>query len=116
MHAIDDDHTTEYRTNDKEIILDRGELLTIKGFTYTPSQERWPKGIISHFTLFSSTDNKSWHKVKAGEFSNIAANPNIQKVNFDFYIKSQYLKLKIDRTVNHSDVVIVAELNIITKQ
>ncbi|MCB0459671.1 MAG: alpha-L-fucosidase [Flavobacteriaceae bacterium] len=116
MHAIDDDHTTEYRTNDKEIILDLGELLTIKGFTYTPSQERWPKGIISHFTLFSSTDNKSWHKVKAGEFSNIAANPNIQKVNFDFYIKSQYLKLKIDRTVNHSDVVIVAELNIITKQ
>ncbi|MCB0476363.1 MAG: alpha-L-fucosidase, partial [Flavobacteriaceae bacterium] len=70
INAIDDDFNTECSLKDKEVILELGESISLIGFTYTPSQQRWPKGIITHYTLLSSVDNKSWHQIKSGEFSN----------------------------------------------
>ncbi len=113
--AIDDDPKTEYGTKDKEMVLDLGEVLTVKGFTYTPSQQRWPRGILTHYSLFRSMDNENWQLVKAGELSNISANPVLQRIYFDKALKTRFLKLKAEKIQNDSETFVLAEIGVITK-
>lgn len=67
--AIDSDPTTSWRTNRKggtyphEIIIDLGEELGLKGFSYTPSQEESISGTIYQFNFYVSEDGENWKKI-----------------------------------------------------
>ena len=83
--AIDENPATNWNAN-KEILsnykIDLGQTIAVKGFTYTPTQDRWIAGVITHYSFFGSTDGENWTKLAQGEFSNIIANPIQQKVLF----------------------------------
>jgi alpha-L-fucosidase len=77
-------------------------------------QGRWPKGVISNYEFFVSSNNVSWKPVAQGEFSNIKNNPIEQFVNFD-NTKGRYIKLKAIRVVDeNAENISIAELGVIT--
>ena len=61
----------------QEVAIDLGGTYRLKGFTYTPDQNRWASGVITRFELY--VDNRP---VASGEFSNIKNNPVEQTVTF----------------------------------
>ena len=98
----------------QEVVIDLGSNNTISGFTYTPPQERWSSGIISHFEFWVSADGKNWQQTTAGEFGNIQNNPIEQEVRFT-PIQGQYIKFKAVRTTDGNDAISIAELGVITQ-
>ena len=54
------------------------------------------RGIITHYTLWGSTDWTNWTKLASGEFSNIVNNPIWQTITFPA-TKLRILKLDADR-------------------
>ncbi|SNZ01511.1 alpha-L-fucosidase [Flagellimonas pacifica] len=85
-----------------EITIDLGKSHGLTGFTYWPIQTRYPFGIITHYELLVSNDNRNWNTVAKGEFGNVVNNRIEQKVNFDLtagrYIKLRALKVNGDDT------------------
>lgn len=66
--------------NQIPLIVDLGEVVSIKGFTYNPAEEKEP---IFNYVFSVSTDGKLWTEMSKGEFSNIKNNPIPQFVKFD---------------------------------
>ena len=118
VRMIDEDMNT-YWTSSKqskekqEIVVDMGNIHQLKGFTYLPMQERWIKGVITHYQFFISLDNKQWEQVSAGEFGNIWNNPVEQKIEFN-PIEARYFKLKAIKIHGDENVISVAEIGVIT--
>ncbi|MDE7134484.1 MAG: discoidin domain-containing protein, partial [Rikenellaceae bacterium] len=71
----------------QEVVIDLGGTYRLRGFTYTPDQNRWASGVITRFELY--VDNRP---VAAGEFSNIKNNPIEQTVTFN-PVKGRTVKL-----------------------
>ena len=76
-------------------------------------QDRWIKGVITHYEFFISSDNKTWKKVSEGEFGNIWNNPIEQKIDFD-PVKARYYKLKAIKIHGGEKAAYFAELGVIT--
>lgn len=116
--VIDENPLTEWSAK-KELLsnymIDLGETIAIKGFTYTPTQGRWISGVITHYSFYGSTDGKEWTKLSEGEFSNIIANPIQQKVRFDKTSNVRYIKLIADKIMNDANEALIAEIGVITK-
>lgn len=85
--------TAEKVSKPQEVIIDLGEMNTLKGFTYWPIQERYPFGIITEYEFSTSRDGKSWKLAAKGEFANIVNSRLEQKVDFAG-VKARYFKLK----------------------
>jgi alpha-L-fucosidase len=119
LRIIDDNVNSTWvsDTNNKalnEVVIDLDSIYNLKGFTYMPMQGRWPKGVISNYEFFVSSNNVSWKPVAQGEFSNIKNNPIEQFVNFD-NTKGRYIKLKAIRVVDeNAENISIAELGVIT--
>ena len=112
---IDDDASTWWSiSGNKEIVVDLGEVYNLNGFTYLPMQDRWIKGVITHFEFFVSGDNKRWEKVAAGEFGNVWNNPIEQKINFE-ESKARYIKLVASKIHDESTEAAFAEIGVITQ-
>ncbi|HSJ69972.1 MAG TPA: alpha-L-fucosidase, partial [Anditalea sp.] len=112
IEAIDEDPTTFWESDMNELIVDLGENYNVKGFTYLPPQNRYMKGIVSHYTFSTSVDGKVWSSVATGEFSNIKNNPIEQRVNFQ-PVNAKFIKLKAINTVDKNPASF-AEVGIIT--
>jgi alpha-L-fucosidase len=78
-----------------QMIIDWDTEQSITSFRYLPPQEN-KEGIVTHYTLWASTDWSNWTKLASGEFSNIVNNPIWQTVKFQ-PIKAKILKLDADR-------------------
>lgn len=116
--AIDDNPLTDWKISKNQLSnykIDLGETITIKGFTYTPTQGRWLSGAITHYSFYGSIDGKQWTKLSEGEFSNIVANPIQQKIQFPKATTVTYIKLVADRIMEDQDKAIIAEIDVITK-
>jgi len=115
--AIDDNPFTNWSAS-KETLntskIDLGETVTLKGFTYTPTQGRWISGVITHYNFYGSTDGEQWTKLSEGEFSNIIANPIQQKVLLESPSAVRYIKLVPTTIMNNADKAIIAEIGVIT--
>lgn len=61
----------------QEISLDLGQTYTLSGFTYTPDQNRWGGGVITHYEFYAGN-----RLISSGEFSNIRNNPIEQVIRF----------------------------------
>ena len=81
----------------KQMLIDWDTEQTISSFRYLPPQDG--KGIITHYTLWGSTDWSNWEKLASGEFSNIVNNPIWQTVKFA-PTKVRMLRFEADRLHN----------------
>ena len=116
--AIDDNPLTDWKTNRQVLStykIDLGKTTAIKGFTYTPSQDRYVSGVITHYSFYGSTDGNNWTKLAQGEFSNIISNPMQQKVLFSKATPVKFIKLLADKIMNDKDEVLIAEIGVITE-
>ncbi len=78
-----------------QMMIDWDSDQTFTTFRYLPPQDS-RDGIITHYTLWGSTDWAHWTKLASGEFSNIVNNPIWQTITFPA-TKVRILKLDADR-------------------
>jgi len=98
-----------------DFIIDLGETIEIKGFTYLPDQGRWNKGIIFEYEFFVSSDGKNWgNVVSKGEFSNIKNSPVLQIKEFES-VAGRIVKLRALSAAEENGRVGIAEFDIISK-
>ncbi|MEN8186791.1 MAG: alpha-L-fucosidase [Bacteroidota bacterium] len=120
LSAIDDNVFSHYNSKPgngaKEIVIDLGKTESVYGFSYTPSQDRYPKNIVTHYSFYGSSDAKNWELLSKGEFSNIEANTVLQKIGFKKSFDIRYLKLVADKISNDSKIMTVAEIGVITSK
>ena len=76
-----------------QMFIDWDTEQTISTFRYLPPQG---DGIITHYTLWASTDWSNWTKLASGEFSNIVNNPIWQTIKFT-PTKIRMLRFEADR-------------------
>ena len=76
-----------------QMFIDWDTEQTISTFHYLPPQG---DGIITHYTLWGSTDWSNWTKLASGEFSNIVNNPIWQTIKFT-PTKVRMLRFEADR-------------------
>lgn len=104
-------------SSSKRIIINLGEELNLKGFTYLPRQDEKTEGIIDRYSFYVSADGTSWNKViDNGSFSNIRNNPVLQEVKFNKTYPAKFIKLEAISTLNENDqMVSAAEMSVLTK-
>ena len=96
------------------ILIDLGEIRSIKGFCYTPVQEGNTDGTIFHYNLYQSNDGKEWKGIILnGEFSNIKNNPIPQFVTFGKVLETRYLKLEPIEEINGNPKTSIAEFSVV---
>ena len=81
----------------KQMIVDFDNEQTITSFRYLPPQGT-KEGMITHYSLWASSDWQDWKKLASGEFSNIVNNPIWQTIKFA-PTKAKILRLDADRLV-----------------
>ncbi|MDR1881547.1 MAG: alpha-L-fucosidase [Prevotella sp.] len=115
-NAIDGSSRTFARIGKNDaLIVDSGENLTLKGFSYTPVANVEAANV-SVYDLHVSMDGQNWTKVKSNAvFNNIRNNPAPQNVLFDKAVNGRYLKFSPVESTNKSDACVVAELGVITR-
>ncbi|MDR0430017.1 MAG: alpha-L-fucosidase [Tannerellaceae bacterium] len=97
------------------IEIDLGETLSLKGFTYIPSNSSSEPAIM-RYNFYVSEDGKEWIPVKKeAMFNNIKNNPIQQDVLFDAPVNAKYIKFEPIETTLGGLEYIVAELGVITK-
>ena len=84
-----------YFSNPKQMMIDWDTEQTITAFRYLPPQNT-REGLVTHYTLWASTDWANWTKLAQGEFSNIVNNPIWQTIKFA-PTKARVLRLDADR-------------------
>ena len=75
----------------KQMMIDWDTEQTITAFRYLPPQNT-KEGMVTHYSLWVSTDWSNWTKVASGEFSNIVNNPIWQTIKFPS-VKARILRL-----------------------
>jgi len=98
-----------------DFVIDLGEPINLKGFTYLPDQGRWESGVIFNYEFYVSSDGKKWGSpVSKGEFANIKNSPILQKKEFEPVI-ARYVKLLAVSPAEVNGSVGIAEFDIISK-
>ena len=96
----------------KQMMIDWDTEQTITSFRYLPPQNS-KEGIVTHYTLWSSTDWSNWTKLASGEFSNIVNNPIWQTVNFA-PVNAKILRLDADR-LSDGERMAFSDFEVVTK-
>jgi len=111
---LDGDINTSVSIKNKHLIIDCGENLSIKGFSYLPDQSRWGGNYIFTYAFYVSTDGINWGApVSSGEFSNIENSPITQEKFFDTK-EGRFIKLTPLSTVRGKEAFSIAEFTLIT--
>jgi len=98
------------------ISVDLNEILTLKGFTYTPRIGNEKSGTAFRYSFYVSNDGKNWKLVSTkDEFSNIKNNPVKQTVRFNKSYKTRYFKFVSKEAINDEDWVSVGEIGVLTR-
>jgi alpha-L-fucosidase len=101
----------------RTIVIDLGEKLSLKGFSYTPRQDGNPAGVVYQYNFLISEDGSNWTPVVTGAaFANIKNNPVKQEVRFERTYVCRFIRLDAVSTVNENDQqVSAAEIGVLTK-
>ena len=109
-----DDNTFLEVKKKTPLVIDLGEAVLIKGFTYIPFNKVQSSNIL-RYNFYISLDGKNWAQVKKNAiFNNIANNPVKQDVTL-FATKSEkarYIKLEPIETVDSGDNYFVAGIKL----
>ena len=84
-----------FMSSPKQMFIDFDSEQTITSFRYLPPKNT-RNGLVTHYTLWASTDWQNWEKISSGEFSNIVNNPIWQTIKFT-PIKAKILRFEADR-------------------
>ncbi|MCB0668071.1 MAG: alpha-L-fucosidase, partial [Saprospiraceae bacterium] len=101
INVIDGDENTYWTAGPgdyNQVIVDLGENMVIRGFTYLPPQNRWFSGIISEYAFFTSQGG-AYQLAQKGEFSNIKNSPVWQRIEIPEQ-KCRYIKLRALKTID----------------
>ena len=79
----------------KQMLIDWDTEQTITAFRYLPPQNT-REGLVTHYSLWASTDWANWTKLASGEFSNIVNNPIWQTIKIT-PTKAKILRLDVER-------------------
>ena len=79
----------------RQMMIDYEQEQAISAFRYLPPQDT-RQGLVTHYTLWASSDWQTWTKLASGEFSNIVNNPIWQTISFQ-PVKAKILRLDADR-------------------
>ena len=79
----------------KQMLIDWEQEQTFTTFRYLPPQNT-RDGLITHYTLWASSDWTHWTKLASGEFSNVVNNPIWQTIKFPA-TKARIIKFDADR-------------------
>ena len=82
-------------SNPKQMMIDYEQEQPISAFRYLPPQNT-REGLVTHYTLWASSDWQHWTKLASGEFSNVVNNPIWQTISFA-PVKAKILRLDADR-------------------
>lgn len=74
-------HLHYFYSSPRQMIINFDETQTVASFRYLPPQDT-KNGLVTHYTLWGSTDWQHWTKLATGEFSNIVNNPIWQTIKF----------------------------------
>ena len=101
-----------FMSSPKQMFIDFDSERTITSFRYLPPQNT-RNGLVTHYTLWASTDWQNWEKISSGEFSNIVNNPIWQTIKFT-PIKAKILRFEADRLedgerMGYGDVEVVTD-------
>ncbi len=100
-----------------EIVIDLGESIQLRGFSYTPRSQSRQTGTILDYAVYVSADGKTWGApVAKGQFSNIKNNPVQQFVRFATPVTGRFLRLVALSEVNGGPHASAAEIGVITSQ
>lgn len=97
----------------KQMMIDWDAEQTILSFRYLPPQNS-NEGMVTHYTLWASTDWAKWTKLASGEFSNIVNNPIWQTIKFENPVKAKILRLDADRLAEGKRMAF-GDIEVITK-
>ena len=118
MATIDDDQQTfgklSMENGTAQMVVHFGEEVSMNGFTYTPDQRRYAKGIILQYQLFGSIDGQNWFPMSDGTFANIENNPIQQEVRLAQPHQVKQVKFVVNKVSNNASEAIIAEFGIIT--
>lgn len=78
-----------------QMMIDYDTEQNITAFRYLPPQNTHD-GIVTHYSLYASSDWTNWTKLASGEFSNIVNNPIWQTIDFP-QTKAKILRFEADR-------------------
>ena len=81
-------------SSSKQMMIDWDTEQTITAFRYLPPQNT-REGLVTHYSLWASSDWQHWTKLASGEFSNIVNNPIWQTIKFA-PTKAKILRLDAD--------------------
>ena len=96
----------------KQMMIDWNAEQNISSFRYLPPQHS-RKGMITHYSLWASSDWKTWTKLASGEFPNIVNNPIWQTIKFA-PVKAKVLRLNAERLVD-GDRMAFGDIEVITQ-
>ncbi|WP_437919129.1 alpha-L-fucosidase [Sphingobacterium sp. LRF_L2] len=72
---------------------------TVSAIAYLPRQDGIKEGTALTYEVATSSDGKVWKVIKAGEFSNISANPIEQVIHFDTPVKTKFIRFTPKETI-----------------
>jgi hypothetical protein len=98
------------------IVIDMGETLALRGFSYTPRRGPIFNGTIERYAFYVSADGDRWDEAARGAFDNIRNNPMQQFVRFSAPLRARYLKLEALSEINGQPWASAAEIGVITHQ
>ncbi|GAB3324790.1 hypothetical protein GCM10027299_22240 [Larkinella ripae] len=110
--AIDSNPKTVWQTarqegsshHPHELVINLGETLNLKGFTYTPRQDGQNGGTIYQYSFYVSENGTDWKPVLEKQaFANIRNNPVKQEVPFAGSQKARFVKLVALSSVNENE-------------
>jgi alpha-L-fucosidase len=121
-NAIDGNPSTMWHTpwgddapgHPHTIIIDFGENLALKGFSYLPRTDGQLGGVCKSYKVEVSEDGTTWKPAKQGAFDNIRNSPFLQEIRFGKTINARYLRFTSLSNVNGSETLSAAEFGVIT--
>jgi alpha-L-fucosidase len=121
-NVIDEDPRTMWSTQGTasaatphEIVVDMGEALTLKGFTFLPRQDGKLNGTPDRYEFYVSVDGTTWGApVDAVRVFQHQSEPNAANELFDQAVAGSYFRFVVLRVVDNADYVTIAEIGVIT--
>lgn len=97
----------------KQMIIEPGGEKTISGIRYLPPTQS-SEGMVTHYSVYVTSDWTNWEKVAYGEFSNIVNNPIWQTVKFD-PVKAKVIRLDAE-TLSSGEHMSYSDFEVLTEE
>lgn len=118
QRIIDGDPATDWSFENathqlpQQVVIDMGETMRIKGFSYVPKQQGHHLNLIANYEFSTSLDAVNWSKQSEGEFSNIKNNP-IEQIQLFSAVNARYIKFVAKSAIDKGNNLSICEINVI---